>query len=123
MPGMSDYEHYVSKQYEQHVIKQMIERARELAALADKAIKAPWEYRQNVEQDEEGYEYPNGYRIYGEVKGEYRPMQVFFAEVGADDWGLNEARLIAAAPEMAMLLAQLADRLERITQGGRKCPE
>jgi len=72
--------------------KGLIQRAREFAALADKATPGPW-YVMGYALRQRG----SGYRIAG-------------FDLPPD---VEEEDLIAAAPDMAKLLAEMADRLER----------
>ncbi len=93
--------------------KEEIRRAREIAELAKKAVPGPWEVMEIVKETDDGQKYPDGYAILGRIEGTDSPM-TRFADVGGQEWGENEARLIAAAPEMAALLAQMADRIEAL---------
>jgi len=95
----------------------LIQRAREFAALADKATPGPWEVHANDQRTSDGEGFLDGWNIgmrYGD-KGQI----VDFVRIGAYQYGEPEAHLVAAAPDMAKLLAEMADELERIRQALR----
>jgi len=75
--------------------KDLIERARKFAALADKATPGPW-YIMGYALRQRG----SGYRIAG-------------FDLPPD---VEEEDLIAAAPDMAKLLAEMADELEDVSR-------
>lgn len=78
----------------------MIERAKRMARLADKATSGPWRLR-----------YKEGDKVIRLID-QYEN----FVGVEAHKNALTNALLAAAAPEMAKLLGQMADEIERLQE-------
>ena len=87
----------------------LIRRARELAKLAEKATPGPWYARPNPEWHRAPWRVDTRERL---PEDRYDDGNVCLA-------GKHNALLIAAAPEMARLLGQLADELERLSSDWR----
>jgi hypothetical protein len=80
-------------------IKELIIRARELAALADKATPGPWWC-----DSCDGYSVVRGRGYGGDLLSDVREHP-------------QNAKLIAAAPDMARLLGEMVDELEKSAAG------
>lgn len=96
------YNQYLEEQYNQFVMEQMIERTRELAALSEKARPGPWHVIPNPEWGNADCRIDSNPDAPWENFG-----QICYTSP-------NNAALIAAAPEMAKLLAHMADRIEEL---------
>jgi len=89
------------------MIKDMIQKAREFAALADKATPGPWSAEIEVSgkfvhrADQEYCDDPN--------------CGCLEAGFVASTESKEDATFIAAAPDMAKLLAEMADELEKLS--------
>ncbi|RMH78256.1 MAG: hypothetical protein D6681_20180 [Calditrichaeota bacterium] len=79
----------------------LLKRARELAALAEKATPGPWH----------AYDRGTGW----DIEETEPPIRGMFEQEA-------DARLAAAAPEMARLLCEMADLLECLLPAASACP-
>jgi hypothetical protein len=90
-------------------VQDLIERARELAALADDATPGPWEWKHGI-----------GAPVLIGGGGEYWVMKEELSYANSSVSGRplpseEDKRLIAAAPDMARLLGEMANYLEALT--------
>jgi hypothetical protein len=86
-------------------VHDLIRRARELAALADKATPGPW----RAAQAKSGpFKLPPWWYVMG--------LPVDGPSTGGDYYSEADAKLVATSPDMAHLLAEMADELEQHRQ-------
>jgi len=88
-------------------VRELIRRARKLAALADNATPGPWEVI-----DQSGWEVYRSDMDYCDDPYCSCQTEGLVATAESATRAVQDARLIAAAPEMALLLRQIADELE-----------
>jgi len=85
--------------------KPLITRARELAKLREKATPGPWV----IYWEQDAIAYP------GDIIVSYRAAHTDYSVITHGVYNSPVAELIAAAPEMAQLLGEMGDAVEKLS--------